>query len=269
MPAPNRLRSLCRFRALLLFVLLCPRSPGQTAAGAPGCGSPQAVLAYYRQALGGEEALGRLQSLILEASATEPHTFNPSSAAHTRYRFEWKAPGKVRVNERYALTFATWIFDGTKWSLWNGKVSHNEDATPAWRSRLKAFPYNDDPQFLMFRVAANPLLVATTKDLYASYELEPGPPGTCALAALGRSQWGERRDLLTFDAATGLLTLWTIEAGPPEDHAHVEFQFSGYQPADSLLIPRFLFFDFYKAEIRINHAIVNAPLVDSAFVPQP
>jgi hypothetical protein len=257
------------FRACLFFFAICPPVAAQNNANAPGCGSPDAVLAHYRQALGGDAALGQMQTLILDASATEPHTFNPASTAHYKYRFEWKAPGKVRVRQHYALTFANWIFDGANWSLWNGKISHNEDSTPMWRRELKVFPYNDDPQFLMFRVAANPLLVATTKDLYRRYELQAGVPGACRLGAFGRSEWGVRHDLLTFDAAGGLLKTWTIEAGEPGDRAQVEFQFGDYEPAGNVLIPRSLTFDFYGTEFRINKAVVNAPLKDSEFVPRP
>jgi hypothetical protein len=236
------------------------------AIAAQSCGTPDDVLARYAAALGGEAALSRLQTLAIEASATEPHTFNPSSTAHYHYGFEWKTPGKIRVKQHYALSFATYIYDGAAWSLANGRVSHNEDATPEWRRQLMRIPYNDDPQFLMFRVAANPLLIATTKNLYRRYELLPGEPGICKLEAFGRSEWGPRRDALTFDSESGLLVKWAIEAGEPRDHAHFQFEFDDYQQAGEVKIPRSIYFDFYETQFRITSVAVNAPIRDADFV---
>jgi hypothetical protein len=260
---------------ILRFLLLiaCLPAAAQNAA-MPACGSPDAVLAHYATALGGQAALDSMQTLVMEAGATEPHTFNPASTEHDHYRFEWRAPGKVRVRQHYALTWANWIYDGQAWSLWNGKLSHNDDATPEQQKKLKVLPYNDDPQFLMFRVAANPLLVATTRNLYRRYALAPGASGTCVLAAFGTSAWGERRDALTFNAENGLLKTWAIEtgqsgAGQPGEPAQVSFQFDDYQPAGNLLVPRLLFFDFYGTAFRINRVAVNASVDDAGFVPRP
>lgn len=238
----------------------------QSIAAAQSCGTPDAVLAHYASALGGETALGNMQTLAIEARATEPHTFNPNSTEHDHYWFEWKSPDRMKVRQHYALSFVTYIFDGIEWSLDNGKVSHNDDNTPEWRRQLMRIPYNDSPQFLMFRVAANPLLVATTKNLYRRYELLPGVPGTCAIEAFGRSEWGPRRDTLAFDAASGLLRTWTIEAGEPRDHAHFQFVFDDYQRAGDLMFPRSIYFDFYKTQFRIARVVVNPNIPDADFV---
>jgi hypothetical protein len=256
-----------------LLLMACLPAAAQSLV-APECGSADTVLARYIAAVGGQAALDQLQTLAIEARATEPHTFNPASTEHDHYRFEWRAPGKVRVKQHYALTWANWIYDGQAWSLRNGKLSHNDDATPEQQKKLKVLPYNDDPQFLMFRVAANPLLVATTRNLYLRYALAPGASGTCVLAAFGTSAWGERRDALTFNAENGLLKTWAIEtgqsgAGQPGEPAQVSFQFDDYQPAGNLLVPRLLFFDFYGTAFRINRVAVNASVDDAGFVPRP
>jgi hypothetical protein len=251
-------------RNFLLVFLSCLAT--QSIAAAQSCGTPDAVLAHYATALGGEAALSGMQTLAVEARAAEPHTFNPNIAEHDHYWFEWKSPDRMRVRQHYALSFTTYTFDGTTWSLANGKVSHNDDSTPEWRRQLARIPYNDDPQFLMFRVAANPLLVAATKNLYRRYELLPGAPGTCELEAFGRSEWGRRCDMLVFDSASGLLRRWTIEAGDPSDNAHFQFDFGDYQPAGGLQFPRSIYFDFYKTQFRISKVEVNAPIRDSDFV---
>lgn len=252
------------FRLIFFAWLWCIADPSMAAA--QGCGNADAVLAHYDIALGGEDALGRLQTLAIEAKATEPHTFNPGSTAHYDYRFEWKNPDRVRVSQHYALSWTTYIFDGLAWSLANGKTSHNEDNTPEWQRALMRIPYNDYPQFLMFRVAANPLLVATTRNLYWRYELVAGAAGSCELEAFGRSVWGVRRDRLVFDAASGLLRTWTIEASQPGDDAHLEFEFDDYQPAGELKVPRSIYFDFYKTQFRITGVTVNMPAPDRDFV---
>jgi hypothetical protein len=253
----------------ILLVLCAGAAAAQPGSAAPGCGTADAVLAHFIEAVGGETAIGQLQTLEIDASATEPHTFNPGSTARSQYRFAWKAPDKVRVSQHYGLTWANYRFDGRAWSLWNGKVSRNEDATPAWQRRLKVLPYNDDPQFLMFRVAANPLPVATTKNLYRRYALRAGAPGTCELEAFGPSLWGERHDALAFDATNGLLKSWAIETGEPGDGAQLRFQFDDYRPAGNILIPRLLSFDFYGTEFRVTGVRVNAPVDDSEFIPRP
>lgn len=224
----------------------------------------------YVSALGGASALANLQTLHIEARATEPHTFNPNSTAHYTYTFEWKAPDKIRVKQHYILSFATYIFDGSSWSLYNGKVSHNEDNTPEWRRQLMRIPYNDSSQFLMFRVAANPLLLATSKNLYRGYEnFGDDEPGTCSLEALGQSEWGRRRDRLVFDAKSGLLQTWTIEAGRPGENAYFQFQFDDYEQAGDLKIPRSIYFDFYKVQFHVTRVTLNRSFKDADFTPRP
>jgi hypothetical protein len=41
--------------------------------------------------LGGLAALNQVQTLVVEARETEPHTFSPQDTAHYQYQFKWKA----------------------------------------------------------------------------------------------------------------------------------------------------------------------------------
>jgi len=78
----------------------------------------------------------------------------------------------------------------------------------------------------MFRVVANPLLIATTKSLYPSYKSAPQQPRTCVIEAEGTSEWGRtRRDYLSFNVVTGLLRRWAIQAGIPGKQTWLQLQF--------------------------------------------
>jgi hypothetical protein len=260
----------------LLGVLLClPALPGhasvQDNSSAPECATPEIVFERYVTALGGQAALNQVQTLVIEANETEPHTFNPQKIAHYRYQFKWKSPNRVVVKQQqFPWGWTTFIYSGTAWSNFDGRVSHNEDNTPAWRKDLRSSPYNDYPQFLMYRVVADPILLATTTDLYHSFESLPGTPGMCVLQASGKSEWGRaRRDVLSFEAKSGLLRTWTIQMGQPGSETHTQFQFSDYRQSGPLRIPFSIYFDFYKATFHFTKVIANVSLSDAEFTPKP
>jgi hypothetical protein len=265
-----------RISRVLLCVLLClPALPGyasvQDNGSAPECATPEIVFARYVAALGGQAALNQLRTLVIDANETEPHTFNSRDIAHHRYQFKWNSPNRVVVREhQFPSGWTTFIYSGTAWSNFDGSVSHNEDNTPAWRNELRSSPYNDYPQFLMYRVVAEPILLATTKDLYYSFESLPGTAGMCVLQASGKSEWGRaRRDVLSFEAKSGLLRIWAIQMGQPGSETHTEFQFSDYRQSGPVRIPSSIYFDFYKATFHFTKVIANTSLSDAEFVPQP
>jgi hypothetical protein len=259
--------SVMRQQLLVCVLMGCSYAAAQIDASSSGCGTSEAVLQRYVDAIGGEAAVNQVRTLVIEAHASEPHTFNPQSTAHYQYRFKWRYPNQVAVKRRYLLQTATSIFDGTAWSNFDGKVSHNEDATPLWRRELMAgYPYNDYPSFLMYRVAANPILLATTQNLYSSYETLPSTEGMCVLQAIGKNEWGrERRDKLFFDAKSGLLKTWAIQMGVP-DAIYVHFEFDDYQQSGDVNVPWSIYFDFYKTALRLTKVVPYAVLSDAAFV---
>jgi hypothetical protein len=238
---------------------------------ASGCPSPEIVLQQYAAALGGQAALDQVQTRVLEAHETEPHTFNPQVTAHDRYQFRWKSPNRVVAKQKqFPFGWTTFIYTGTAWSNFDGRVSHNEDNTPAWRKDLSLSVYNDNPQFLMFRVVADPTMLATNRNLYRGFESLPGTPDQCVLLAIGKSEWGrERRDILSFDAKTNLLKTWAIQMGMPGSERHSEFRFDDYRQAGPVKIPFSIYFDFYQATFHFTKVLSNAPLSDSEFVPKP
>jgi hypothetical protein len=257
-------------RVFVYALLLATPGPTIAAQSATDCGTTEEVLQHYRNALGGEAAIAQVHSLLIRAASAEPHTFNEASTAHSRYRLEWQAPNRIRVNRQYLLSPATIIFDGSDWSLYNGRVSHNEDSTPAWRRKLMSLPYNDYPENQEFRMMANPLLLVGVQQLYRRLELSTGGPGECVLQAWGTSEWGrERRDYLAFRVDTGLLRSWQIQAGRPGHETYMEFLFDDYRPTGSITIPYSVYFDFYRAAFRVTSVIVNPSLSESDFVPKP
>jgi hypothetical protein len=99
--------------------------------------------------LGGLAALNQVQTLVVEARETEPHTFSPQDTAHYQYQFKWKSPNRVVVKQpQFPFGWTTFIYSGTARSNFDGRVSHNEDTTPAERNNLRSSPYNVYPQFL-------------------------------------------------------------------------------------------------------------------------
>jgi hypothetical protein len=236
------------------------------------CGNPQAVLDRYVSAVGGEAATSQLKSLQIEARAEEPHTFNSESMAHYKYWFKWLAPNRVAVRWHYLLSPGTALFNGRQWSGFDGcgRLSYNDDATPASRLERRArYAYNDAPQWMMYRIAANPIVIAIDKGLYTSFESLPGTSSSCVLEAIGETEWKtERRDQLTFDAVTGLLREWKIQAGVPRHISWVVFRFDDYRPAGAVKIPWSIYFDFYQTSITVTRVIPNPPLTETQFEPR-
>ena len=257
-----------RLKLQVCVVAVCSYASAQSNSSPPDCATPEIVLQRYAAAVGGEVAVDQIKTLVIEADESEPHTFNPQDTAHYRYQFKWRSPNQVTVKQRYFIGSTTFIFDGATWSNFDGKVSHNEDHTPASRLKLRAdYPYNDYPYFLVYRIVANPILLVTNKNLYRSFETLPGPPETCALQARGTDEWGrERRDTLSFDVKTGFLMTWTMQAGVPGHVSYVQFLFNDYRQSGAVKIPFSIYFDFYKATFRITKVAPNAPIPAEEFV---
>jgi hypothetical protein len=254
---------------LLVFLLgvACGSAGAQEAPAA--CGSAQDVIQRYVNALGGEAAIKQVKSLRIEASETEPHTFDPQSMAHSRYWFEWQAPNRMRVHRHYLLSPATVIFDGTAWSQHNGHAGHNQDPTPEWQRKLRQLPYNDFPEMQEFRVMANPLLLTVASELYQELAVVPGEPGTCVVGGSGTNERGyQRRDFLAFDERSGLLRSWRIQAELRQGN-YFEFRFDDYRQAGQIVIPYSVYYDFYRALFRVTKVAVNVPIPNSDFVPKP
>ena len=263
-------RSVTSLSLLLCLLLFRSEALAEDNSAASGCKTPEIVFQRYVGALGGQAALNQVQTLVVEARETEPHTFSPQDTAHYRYQFKWKSPNRVIVREhQFPFGWTSFIYSGTAWSNFDGRLSHNDDNTPAWRKDLKSSPYNDNPQFLMYRVVADPMLLATTKDLYRSFETLPGTPELCVLQAFGKSEWGrERRDTLFFDARSGLLKTWAIQMGLPGSETYTHFQFDDYRQSGPVKIPFSIYFDFYKATFHFTKVIPNVTLSDGEFMPK-
>ncbi len=259
-----------RFKLLACLILACGYAAAQTTSPPSDCATPEIVFQRYVAALGGEAALKQVQTLVIDARETEPHTFNPQDTAHYSDQFKWKSPNQVLAKQRqFPFGWTTFIYTGAAWSNFDGRVSHNDDNTPAWLTNLRSSPYNDNPQFLMYRVVADPMLLATTSNLYRSFETLPGTPETCVLQAIGTSEYGrERRDILSFNAKSGLLKTWTIQMGMPGQETHTHFQFDDYRQSGPVKIPFSIYFDFYKATFQITKVVPNAQLSDAEFVPK-
>jgi hypothetical protein len=254
----------------IAWLILCGSAAAHADLPAADCGTAGEVFQRYLDALGGAAAIAQAQSLLIEAKETEPHTFHPQSMAHQRFRFEWESQNRILVKRQYLLSTATVIYDGVAWSLYNGRVSHNEDATPELRRKLMALPYNDSPEFQEFRMVADPMLLTRARELYRALEVAPSAPGQCVLQARGTSEWnGERRDYLVFDAKTGLLRSWRIQAGQPGQEKYFEFLFGDYRQAGPVLIPYSVDYDFYQASFRLTKVVVNPTFADADFMARP
>ena len=263
-------RSVTLLSLLLCLLLFRSDALAEDNSAASGCKTPEIVFQRYVGALGGQAALNQVQTLVVEARETEPHTFSPQDTAHYRYQLKWKSPNRVIVREhQFPFGWTSFIYSGTAWSNFDGRLSHNDDNTPAWQKDLRSSPYNDNPQFLMYRVVADPMLLATTRDLYRSFETLSGTPEMCVLQAFGKSEWGrERRDTLFFDARSGLLKTWAIQMGLPGSETYTHFQFDDYRQSGPVKIPFSIYFDFYKATFHFTKVVPNVTLSDGEFMPK-
>jgi hypothetical protein len=235
-------------------------------------------LQRYVDAVGGKAALD-IRSRT--AAARESNTFGRVTE-HYVYKFKWKAPDKVTATSTpyfmnvLPLSYPNgiFIFDGDNWSNSDRRRSRNEEREPLWQRALKhKYPYNEDPHFLMLRVIADPLMLTRASDLYSGLEVDAGPTedhGLCVVQASGIDQWRyKRHDLLYFDAVSGLLRTWRIQAGVPPQKTYIHFQFNDYRTVGAVKFPFRVYFSFYDATFRFTEVEHNKPLADSEFVEKP
>ena len=241
-PQPNESKNRRTWPWILLanLALAAPNGmDGQVSRLQNSCATPEIILDRYVAALGGTETIKQIRSLIIRAHETEPHTFNPSSTEHHHYEFKWKFPNRVVAKRSLLLPDGVFIFDGASWGNFDGRVSHNEDRTPIWvRDLRSAYPYNDYPQFMMYRVIADPFLIAATPGLYSNYvvDLDERDSRTCVLEGVGANvRRGRRHDRLYFDAVSGLLKTWEIQMGPPDQIGYTRFEFAAYRSVGTSL----------------------------------
>ena len=241
------------------------------------CPSPQAVLQRYTDAVGGP-AVNAIQTRVMTAKETN----SGFGTEHYIYKFKWKAPNKVIAGSTPYLfgtipvsyPNGTFIFDGEGWSDFDRRKSRNEERDPLWQRKLRhQYLYNEDPQFLEFRVLTDPLVLAHADGLYSSYDLDTdptNPPQLCVLRANGIDQWRRsREDTLFFDAKTGLLKTWKLQSGTPRHKSFVQFQFGDYRRLDSIQFPFKISFDLYDAVFQFTSVVQNKPLPDSDFEEKP
>ena len=258
--------------ACLLFSLCWPRASAQTGDPGAACASSELILRRYIDAVGGEEAIRQLETRTADATETEPYSFKPQETATYKYHFEWKTPDKVVSRSTHVgrmllarVPFAQthFIFDGERWSDFQGKSSHPANEA-AFRKRL-AFPY---PFNAMLRVGADPLMVARPDELYSGFTMANDStlyPGQCVLEAQGTDG---RIDVLYFDAIAGFLRTWKLQIYQPRHPFYIVFRFDDYRPAGDVKFPFYLYCDYYKAEFRYTQVIHNRPLSDERFVIQ-
>jgi hypothetical protein len=253
-----------RILTLLALIRICP-------AQASVCSSAETVLQRYTEAVGGKAAT-EVQTRVMTAKESTGARVTERYV----YRFKWKAPNKV-VAESTPYLFnvlpvsypnGAFIFDGESWSNNDRRKSRNEERDPAWQRELRhKYPYNESPDFLMYRVLADPLMLTRATELYASLEPDlAAPAGLCVLRAYGTDVWrNKREDILSFDSPTGLLKTWKIEAGK----TWVQFDFDDYRQVGAIKFPFQIHYDFYKSTFRYTKVVSNVALPDSDFVSRP
>jgi hypothetical protein len=275
------LRGLSTMRALIGLVLISPCVAAQVHDKSTDCASPEIVLQRYVDAIGGD-AVHHIQSRTM--TTRESNNFR-GRTEHYVYKFKWKAPDKVSAGSTPYLFNSlpisypngTFIFDGQDWSNFDRRRSRNEERDPPGQRELKhKYLYNEDPEFLEFRVLSDPLIIARAQDLYARLEVGPNSTettetsGLCILRAHGIDQWRyQREDLLYFDASSGFLKTWKIQAGLPPHKTYVQFQFNDYRPVGAIKFPFYIYFDFYDATFRYTEVVQDKPLADSEFLEKP
>jgi hypothetical protein len=271
------------------LALLAVQVPAQGNERSSPCASPEAVLDRYVNAVGGKAALD-LQSLAITAKETECCGFGNETENYT-YKFKWKAPNRVTASEVPYFVNALpvwypngiWRFDGEGWSDFLGRKTQHDinqtqsdgdsPAAQALEARQRAltakYLYNENPQFLVFRVAADPLLLIRANELYSSFEVDPDSDplkGLCILRAdqvrLPRNQ---RQDILSFNAVSGLLNSWIIQAGFPPQNTPLQFQFQDYRQVGAIKMPFYIAADFHDMIFRYTSLALNKPLRDSEF----
>lgn len=263
----------------VLRILICLASiAGCAAAQVNDCPSPEAVLHRYIEAVGGK-AVNDIQTRTI--TTHESNKGYGAEPEHYVYRFKWKAPDKVvATNTPYLLNHlpvhypnGAFIYDGDSWSDFMGHKSRMHERDPQWQRDLRKYPYNEDPQFLEFHVIADPLMLTRAGQLYSSFEVstELSRPGdVCVLLANGVDTWrNQRQDILSFDAVSGLLKAWKIQAGTPLHKSYVQFQFRDYRVLGAIKFPFEIYFDLYDATFRYISVVQNKPVADSEFREKP
>jgi hypothetical protein len=279
---PTRTISFRRGNVLLWLLLISSCAAAQAGDPGPECSSPEVVLQRYINAVGGEAALQRIQTRLSEANQSQAATYKPTDLEHFKFRFKWKAPNKVVMRHtdywfgvpvRTFLGMVTFKFDGQDWSDSQGRATGNEERTPPRLRKLKAeYPMFDDPERMMARVVADPLMFTRPNELYSnfkiSYELK-ADSGLCVLQASGPDS--RVHDTLYFDAESGLLKTWEIQAPGRRSTRdfYLHFQFSDYRQVGEVKFPFYIYFDFYKATFQFTKVVHNLSLRDSDFLPKP
>jgi hypothetical protein len=249
------------------------------------CASPEIVLQRYVDAVGGK-AVFDIQSRTITAKETNLGF----GTEHYIYKFKWKAPNKVTAGSTpylmgiFPVSYpnGTFKFDGEGWSDFLGRKprngdsnSHrNEDSSLQRQRELAAkYLYNESPQFLEFRVLADPLMIARGNELYSSFEADTastGAPGLCILrASQVRLRRNQRQDVLYFDAVSGLLKTWQIHTGFPPDNNSVEFEFGDYREVGAIKFPFYVHVDSNDMTFRYTSVVENKRLADSEFAAKP
>jgi hypothetical protein len=280
-------------QAVIALVLVSIFAAAQGSAPPSVCASPEAVLARYVDAVGGKAALD-VQTLAISAKESECCGFGGETEYYT-YKFKWKAPNKVTASGvPYLINVlpvwypnGIWKFDGESWSdflgrrRWNGGNSsqQNVDGSLQQQRELKQrkltarYLYNDEAQFLAFRVAADPLVLIRANELYSDFEVDSDSaaiPGVCVLRANQvRLRRNQRQDILSFDAVSGLLNSWIIQSGFPPQNFPIQFQYQDYRPVGAIKLPFHVYIDFHNMTFRYTSVVQNKPLPDSVFAAKP
>ena len=249
------------------------------------CASPEAVLQRYVDAVGGR-AVFDIQSRTITAKETNLGF----GTEHYIYKFKWKAPNKVTAGSTpywmgiFPVSYpnGTFKFDGEGWSDFLGRKPRNDESNPQQngggslqrqRELTARYPYNESPQFLEFRVLADPLMIARDNELYSRLEADADPAGTPGLCILRADQVrlrrNQRQDLLSFDAVSGLLKTWQVHTGFPPDNNSVEFQFDDYRQVGAIKFPFHVHVDMNDATFRYTGVVQNKRLTDSEFMAKP
>ncbi len=116
-------------------------------------------------------------------------------------------------------------------------------------------------------------MLTRASQLYSGFDVstELSRPGDlCVLLANGVDAWrNPRQDVLSFDAVSGLLKTWKIQAGTPLHKSYVQFQFRDYRALGAIKFPFEIYFDLYDATFRYTSVVQNKPLADSEFREKP
>lgn len=235
------------------------------------CASAEVVVQRYVDALGGEAAIASVLTRTAEADEDEPASFKKGATEHYKYKFEWKAPDKAVVRKRrrtplsLGITFqlSHFIFNGKEWSDSRGRRLPPQRNQQAWRQALM-FDY---PHTALWRIGADPIMVARPNDLYDNFILDSDPgvnQGTCTVRARGKDR---RKDILIFDAQTGLLKTWALQM-EPRSSFYFRIDFDDYRQAGPVKFPFYVYFDFYRATYLYTKVEHNTSLEDSDFEPK-